>query len=158
LSGNGLKPLPPKEPVGELVFLCGGEVDEVSVSLRFFGDDLDPDTITSLLMCEPTTAYRKGDTITGTKYDRVAKTGAWMLNGKWNAQLKLEEQIHALFDRLSNAPEVWRQLTTRYDSDLFCGLSLHDWNRGLELSPEVMKRISERGIALNLDIYFTDDE
>jgi hypothetical protein len=54
------KTAPPREPKGKTVYLAGGEVDKTSVSLRFFGDTLDPDEISNLLDCRPTHSYRSG--------------------------------------------------------------------------------------------------
>jgi hypothetical protein len=48
--------LPPTKPEGELVCVAGGAIDESSITLRFFGDDLDPDELTQLLGVEPSIA------------------------------------------------------------------------------------------------------
>jgi hypothetical protein len=45
----------------KIVYLAGGEVDKTPVSLRFFGDALDPDEISKLLDCRPTDSCRKGE-------------------------------------------------------------------------------------------------
>jgi Domain of unknown function (DUF4279) len=69
--------LAPIAPVGELVWVAGGEVDECSVSLGFFGDDLDPDAITTILGICPTKSYRKGDIFRGKTFDRLQTSGNW---------------------------------------------------------------------------------
>jgi len=52
---------PPEEPVGELTpWLSGDEPDEVSASLSFQADTLDPDAVTHALGVEPTTLKRPG--------------------------------------------------------------------------------------------------
>jgi len=114
------KPLPPKAPIGVPLISVGGEIDESSVSLRFFGDDLDPNEISELVNCQPTHAYRKGDTLPDERYYRVAKTGSWRLKCEIRAD-PLEKQILELFDRLSSDHENWRKLTRQYNGDLFCG-------------------------------------
>ena len=150
--------LPPEEPVGEVVWVAaGGEVDECSVSLRFFGEDLDPNVITSILGIHPTKSCRKGDIFHGKVYDRIEKIGKWLYSIKPCAGVSLEDQINNLFDRLPADLEVWRELTTRFEADLFCGLWLKQWNRGLDFSPETLKRIAERGLSIGLDIYFDED-
>ncbi|MCI0661806.1 MAG: DUF4279 domain-containing protein [Acidobacteria bacterium] len=147
------KPLPPKAPIGEPLIQAGGEIDESSVSLRFFGDDLDPDEISDLLNCQPTDACRKGDILPDERYHIVAKTGSWRLSGEIRDD-PLEKQILELFDRLSGDLEIWRKLTHQYNGDLFCGLWLEDLNRELAFTPELMNKIAERGLTLNLDIYY----
>ena len=76
------KPLPPQiEDVSDERFVrFGGPVDKVTVSLRLFGEDLDPDEVTKLLGCKPTSAARKGDVMPG-RYHRIANKGCWLLKG-----------------------------------------------------------------------------
>ena len=52
-------------PIGELTWIAGGEIDECSVSLRFFGNDLDPNLMTTIMGIDPTISYRKGDIFHG---------------------------------------------------------------------------------------------
>ena len=56
-QGILLKPLDPAPPapVGPLTYLAGGEVDDVAITLRFFGAMLDPDVISEQLGVSPTT-------------------------------------------------------------------------------------------------------
>lgn len=150
--------LPPDKPVGELILLAGGEVDESCYSLRFFGDDLNPDFITQVLGIQPTRSCRKSDIRRGKVYDIIEKTGSWRHSTKRNSEISLEEQINQLFDKLPTDLDVWRNLTTHFYADLFCGVFFKIWNRGLSFSPQTLGRISERGLLLSLDIYFDDDE
>ncbi|AFY42382.1 DUF4279 domain-containing protein [Nostoc sp. PCC 7107] len=143
--------LPPEKPVGEIVWIAGGEVDECSVSLRFWSDDLVPDDVTDLLGINPTQSYKKGDIFRGKVYDRIRKVGFWVYRVKRCAGVSLEDQINTLFDQLPVDLGVWYKLTTKFDADLFCGLWLKRWNRGLDFSPQTLQRISERGLSLSLD-------
>jgi Domain of unknown function (DUF4279) len=151
--------LPPSAPVGELVWVAGGEVDETSVSLSFFGDDLDPNVITKMLGICPTKSYRKGDIFRGKTFDRIQTIGSWRYHHTRRcANVNLEDQLNSLFDLLPADLEMWRELTTKFQSDLFCGLWLKRYNRELNLSPKILMRIAERGLRIGLDIYFEDDE
>ena len=140
----------------KIVHLASGEVDKTSVSLRFFGDALDPDEISKLLDCRPTDSYRKGDVLPDKRSCSVAQTGMWRLSGKKTGKVSLEKQIFQLFSRLSDNLEIWRKLTDRYYSDLFCGLYMESWNREMDFSPELMAQISARGLTLSLDIYYVE--
>lgn len=59
------KPPPPqlKDISTHRLVTVGGPVDRVTVSLRVFGDDLDPVEVTTLLGCQPTEARRRGEVI-----------------------------------------------------------------------------------------------
>lgn len=146
--------LPSDKPVAELIWLAGGEVDESCYSLRFFGDDLNPDFITQVLGIQPTRSCRKSDIRRGKVYNIIEKTGSWRHSTKRNAEIDIEEQINQLFDKLPTSLDVWINLTNQFYADLFCGVFLKRWNRGLSFSPQTLMRISERGLLLNLDIYF----
>ncbi len=149
-----MRPLPPEKPNAPLLRF-GGRVDKTTVTLRFFGDDLDPDEVTQLLRCQPTTASRKGEEMPG-RYHRVAKLGSWHLESDGDGEL--EEQVDRLLDRLPDDLMVWQRLhALNPEADLFCGLFLDAWNRGVELSPELLQRISERHLRLSLDIYGSED-
>jgi hypothetical protein len=129
-------------------------VDATSVTLRLFGDDLDPDAVSQRLGSTPTLARRKGDSIPDGK--RVAETGSWLLSSERQSKNTLEHQIEALFTRLSDDMAVWRDLADSYHVDLFCGLWSNEWNRGLELSPKIVAAIAERGLRVGFDIYFVE--
>lgn len=148
----------PPQPVGELVWVAGGEVDECSVSLQFFGDDLDPDAITKILSIHPTKSCRKGDIFRGKVYDRIEQTGKWLYSVKRRKGISLEEQINKLFDQLPLAPEVWLELTTKFQANLFCGLWLKRWNCEFDLFPETLKKIAEKGLSIGFDVYFDPDK
>ena len=134
--------------------MIGGmpELPRTTVGLRIFGDALDPADITRLLGVEPTGCARKGDTHrTASGREVVARSGSWRLDA--GVPGDLGTQIGALLDALPGDPSVWRELTGRYECDVFCGLFLRDGNEGTELSPQVMSRLGERGLRLGLDIY-----
>jgi hypothetical protein len=145
--------LPPKLPEGQLTWVAGGSVDACSVTLRFFGEDLDPDEVTHLLGLTPNVAYRKGDIFRGKKYDIVQKTGSWRLTTEKCNGVELEDQINALLNQLPSNLEIWQKLTAKFEADLFCGLWMYRYNRGLDFAPQTLVRIVERGLVLQLDIH-----
>lgn len=56
---------------------------------------------------------------------------------------------------------VWADLVGRFKVDMFCGVWLDEGNQGTGLSAGTLKMLGERGIKLELDIYYeppgTDD-
>ena len=58
----------------------GGPVDRFRITLRIWGEELDPDYVSTLLCCAPTKAERKGvpiATLSGST--RTPKNGRWSL-------------------------------------------------------------------------------
>ncbi len=131
----------------------GGEIDKSVVSLRFFDDNLSAEDITRLLKYSPSMSYRKGDFLR----DEVTETGAWLLKGKKSSK-SIETQITELFSLLSQDLQIWQELTTKYRADLFCGLWINGWNRGIALTSEILKQISDRGLKIDFDIYCEDEK
>jgi Domain of unknown function (DUF4279) len=82
MKENDFKNASLEELIGKVLCDAGGDVDETSVSLRFFGDDLDPDEISKLLNCQPTVGYRKGDVMPDSRRRKIAGTGSWLLSKK----------------------------------------------------------------------------
>ena len=134
------------------------EVSEYHISLRFFGDDLDPKVMSAALGVQPTSSCKKGDLFKGKVSERIEKTGRWLLSVPERPGESFEPQIEALLGRLTQDLAIWRQLTQKYNADLFCGLWLGRSNQGMELSPLLMRKLAERGLHLGLDIYATDKE
>lgn len=135
----------------------GGPVDSVCVSLRAFGESLDPDEVTKLLKCCPTSVRYRGQVIPGDRLQRIAKEGSWLLEGPPPSDTELDKQVDELLDQVTDDLSVWKYLTDRFYVDVFCGLFLDCFNRGVILSPELIQRLAERRLKINLDIYAADD-
>jgi len=125
-----------------------------SASLRFFGDDLDPDDLTRRLAGSPTKSARKGDPrISQSSRQYVEKTGSWRLNALDAKPGDLDAQIQWIFASLTPDLSVWDELSTRFRADIFCGLFMDERNEGLEINPETLAAMGARGVTLSLDIY-----
>jgi len=130
------------------------------VALRIFGDDLVPSEVTRLLGCEPTAAYAKGDTRIGLRTGKgyIEKSGSWRLNAMDRQPADIPSQIEEIFSKLTQDAAVWNQLKSTYTLDFFCGLFMGSSNDMLEFSPDLLGKLSERGIILALDIYGPVDD
>ena len=131
---------------------------EFTIALRFFGDDLDPEKISSRLGVTPTYGCRKGDRIRVKTRDRIATTGKWLLKIPAKSEDSLDLVIGILLDGMTKDLHVWRKLANAYDGDLYCGVSLDGASKGMELSPRLTRRLAERGLQLGLDIYAVRNE
>lgn len=68
----------------------------------------------------------------------------------------LDRQVAELLSRLTLDLEVWRALTAKYKTDLFCGWFMEDTNEGEDISSSTLLELAMRGISLGLDIYAPD--
>lgn len=131
---------------------------DVSVSLRFQGDALDPEAISSLLQARPSRARRKGETWhtpSGTAI--LARTGFWSVRVEKEAPGDLDEKISTLLAGMNGDLAVWKQLCEAFRGDIFCGVFLTEGNVGVMLKPETVLAVGQRGLILDLDIYAADE-
>ena len=87
---------------------------------------------------------------------RIAKTGSWRLNAERRAPEDLEAQISELLSQLTNDLSAWESLA-KFGPNLFCGIFMASSNDGLPLSAKSLLALGQRGIALDLDIYASED-
>lgn len=136
-------------------FVIGGPVSRLTAAVRVVGDTLDPADVTRALGVEPRFAARKGDTVQRGSRTVVQRVGIWThrLSEDPSPEWELSDAIDALLVRLPSDLEVWRELGSRYKLDVFCGLFLGSENQGVELRPETLRALAERGLTLGLDVY-----
>lgn len=137
VTGN-MKPVPPEiassAPEGTEWF--GGAVDRSTMTLRVHCPPDQREAVSLLLGHEPGEGQR-----------------SWRLSAPDSANADLDTQVEWILSRLSSDLAAWRQVTSKYKVDLFCGLFLERANRGVTLEPETMRKVADRGIQLGFDIY-----
>jgi uncharacterized protein DUF4279 len=148
LMTKGVSRKPPAgAPEGTTWF--GGPVDQWKVALRVYGVELDPDRISALLGCVPSSAARKGAP--------VPRTGRWILeidSRDCGENDDLDDGVRMLLARLPADPDVWVSLASIYRVDVFCGIFIVSANRGFQISAEVSRMLSDRGLDIGFDLYF----
>ncbi len=132
------------------------EVGDSHVSVRFFGEELDPDEVTESLGITPTNVHRQGERHIGRAGgSRRWPTAHWSLTSHLPASAPLEDHLDALLDRL-NVPAVRSLSVKGWRLDFLCSCFLDDWNQGTTLSPDVLARLTALGAALVLDLHSFD--
>jgi hypothetical protein len=129
-------------------------IHETAASLRFFGDNLDPEVITATLGRVPTVAVKKGGAwLTSRGAEKTARTGSWRLQVARRQPGDLDGQIMELLAGMSQDMDAWRDFSARYRGNIFCGLFLANGNEGVSLRTETLAALGARGLILDLDIY-----
>ena len=145
----------------ELEYVCeiGGYVDETLITLSVHSEHLDRDEVTTLLGVQPTKAWNPGERhpIGKTGRTRVTDWGKWLLQGDHDNN-PVEPKILHLLQRCTPDFNAWHILTSKYDVWLTIVGYFENWNRELDLSPEILRLLAERQLMLKIDVYFTDDE
>ncbi|MFK7895533.1 MAG: DUF4279 domain-containing protein [Myxococcota bacterium] len=135
-----------------------GTIARVRVSLRVFGESLEPDEVSALLGREPTRCHRAGDKTGANGSSSVEPTGAWILDSWVSEKAEVEEHVESLLGALSNDSDEWENLTSRFSASLLCSVFLDQYNEGFELSPRVGQSLADRGLVIAFDIYSGDAE
>jgi hypothetical protein len=111
-------------------------IHDANLTLRFFGDDLDPEYLTERLGCPPDDFSVKGDTATSESgATSVSATGRWLLRASDLYANDIEMQIAELLDTVTDDLTVWHDVTTRYQADMVVGLFMQAGNESFTLSP-----------------------
>jgi len=134
------------------------ELSETVAGLRVIGDDLDPDEVTRLLGKTPDLARRKGEVTGAGGRERIARTGAWLVNTDSSAPGDLDRQVGQLLAGTTDDVAVWWRVADRYRVDVFCGHFMKEANEGMTISPQTLQKLGERGIELALDLYAASRE
>lgn len=142
-------------------------IARVRVSLRVFGDGLEPDEVSALLGRQPTRSHRKGDPIPNSGNAAKAAsasaastepTGAWILDSGLSEKAEIEDHVEALLSPVSNDSDEWASLTSRFSASILCSVFLDQYNEGFELSPRLAQSLADRGLVIAFDIYSGDTE
>ena len=135
------------------------DISRSTISIRLFGSELNPERITQLLGCEPSSAAKTGEKIIERNgQERIVKKGFWHLTYGESDEVILEEKIELLFGKLTTNLDSWREVTRNLDTaDIFCGLFIDNWSEGFTLSQSILKKISDRNLEIGFDIYSPTD-
>lgn len=128
------------------------EIDRSTASLRFIGEGLDPNELLSRLEFSPSQ-----DAINPIVKMKKKNIIVWSVGIRESAAGELEKKIDALLSWFTDDITVWKELSWKYRGEIFCGLFLDGWNRGFELSAELLKKLSERNLLISFDIYSPTD-
>src|SRR5688572_17571166 len=120
------------------------QISRTTVSIRFFGKELDHEFVSQQLSCTPSSAARTGEKIiTPNGKERIIKRGYWRLEYGDSDEILLEKKIKLLFAKMTDDLGSWQEVTRTADiAEIFCGLFIDTWNEGFTLSPSTLRMIS----------------
>ena len=125
------------------------------VSLRLWGDGLDPDLATAALGLQPSYAARTGDHYNhNPRYDRH-RTNFWTLRVTDDDTVPFDEQIPPLLSNLEAAPDAVSFIRQpEIDADLFLGFAAGvGFGRTASFPADLLARVGALGIDITMDLY-----
>jgi hypothetical protein len=128
-----------------------------SVSLRLFGDALEPMGIEGLIGLHPETVGLKGQKRKGKEGREYApyETNAWIYSHVVPDASCFEDQLRVVFALLGSKRTALKALcnTPGIEGDVFLGFSSGNSQGGDTISPEILRLIADTGLSLSLDLY-----
>jgi len=139
----------------EVLLEVGGPVDELSVTLAIYGEDLEPLEIEKILDVTPTSAHRRGDRKPrGPEF----KEGAYVVAVRATSPEEVGRVLDDLLGQVPDSDGVWETLGTRYRVQVRFAAHIGSWNRGFGISAAQVRRLARMKAELEFDIYAYTDE
>lgn len=104
---------------------------------------------------QPSVAHRKGDALQRGDATHSARSGSWVLSSEmtYAEDWDLDNAIVDLLAQLPAEPAVWSEVHRLSTADIFCGLFMGVFNQGTDIRASTLALLSQRGLALSLDVY-----
>ena len=127
-------------------------IARVRVSLRVFGDRLEPEEVSALLGCEATSSHRKGDKVSAANLSLIEPTGAWILESPIDERSDIEDHVEALLAAVTSDGDEWASLTSRFSASILCRIAFDGRDGAFELSPRLAHSLAERGLVIAFEV------
>jgi len=129
--------------------------NENKVYFRLHDFEGEPDEITKKLLLNPTNSWKKGDVIPNRKGDIRRKQSTWELMSSRDVGDSIEDHLESLLNQIEKNQAVFKQMIKKYSSELSIVMYLYDdFNPGINLKPNIIKRIADLELEIDFDIYF----
>jgi hypothetical protein len=135
------------------------DISGSAVTIRLFGTELNPEYVTQLLGCTPSSAAKTGEKIIKPSgKERIVKRGFWLLESGESDEIGIEEKIELLLVKTTDNPESWQEVVRNLDvADISCGLFIDNWHEGFTLSPSILRKVADRRLEISFHIYSPTD-
>jgi hypothetical protein len=115
-------------------------ISRSTASICLIGTELNPEHVTQLLGCMPSSTAKTGEKIFKSDgKERIITKGFWRLEYGDSDEIILEEKFELLLGKLTDKLEVWQEITSKLDvAEIFCGLFIDKFNEGFTLSQSIL--------------------
>lgn len=134
----------------------GGSPSDSRTTLCIYADDIDLSSLTASIGCPPTKARQKGEKDKDRPKVPPAPIGQWFLEAP--QELTFTEKIKFLLNATTSDAQIWHEIRQTHDIQLRCVISLHSWNEGFSLLPEVMSEMGNRRWEFFLSMYSAEGD
>ena len=131
----------------------------VQVTLRFVGDNVDSEVITSKIGLQPSRSHLKGELVTAYP-GRVYPTGLWSFDSTISHHSSFEDHLINLLDVMESKASVIQELKgLGMQPNFYCGyfVGQETIESYIKLGIDTLERMARIGVSLDLHIYYVED-
>jgi hypothetical protein len=114
------------------------------------------DELTKRVGLQPTKAWQVGDIFPPVPVPR--KFSAWHLKSRLSSSEEVERHVLDVLDQIRGREAVFRDLSREFCVRMQCVGYYSDYNPGFRLESDVVRRVAECGMMLDLDAYHLFDD
>ena len=112
-----------------------------------------PEEITKQVGIEPTNTWLKDELRAVGKGKVKIRENTWDLESELPLTDSVERHLLHLLDKLTPHKKIINELGKKYYVEFSCGLDFYEFNPGINLDNNIIKRIAELNAKLDLDMY-----
>jgi len=127
--------------------------DEAHVFLAVLEFGSDTAVVTELMGFAPTKAWTRGEPLPNHP-TATRNHSRWTFQSSLPLQSSVEDHLEALLPLLEQHGDRVRRCAASFPTQLWCAIYYRDFTPTIRLSPNLLRRISELGLHLDLDLYF----
>ncbi len=133
-------------------------MDKSKVTLRFVGDDVDPQHVSTLLELSPSHSESKGMPVENHP-SRIYPTNYWGIDSPLSEKASIADHIKYLLALLEPRKAAIVKLTKGgYEPNFYCGLFYTRYSGYIAFDPDVLGRIARLGASLDIHVYHNQDD
>lgn len=85
----------------------------------------------------------------------TASTGKWIHSTGYREHPDVDGLITELLESLPASSSIWSDLTTQFDCYVTLAIYFNEdsWTGGIHLQAQTLRKLGERGLALDFDMY-----
>lgn len=118
-------------------------IDEFSCSV---------DKLTERIGLQPTNGWQIGDIVPPLPVPR--KCSAWQLKSRRPTSQEVEHHVVDVLDQIRGREAVFQEIAKDLSIRMQCVGYYTEYNPGFQLKPEILKRLGDLGVTLDLDAYY----
>jgi len=131
-------------------------VDDLSVTLGIYGEDLEPQEIARILGVEPSDTVRRGEPI-GPRGER-SRHSAYLLTREAETQEEVSLVLEELFTLLPDSEELWASLKSRFKLQIRFGAGIYRTYSGFGVSAAQIDRLARMKVDVEIDVHVMSEE